>query len=377
MSRMNSLRSRAWRSTECHRPSCSSERARAASCSRATTDRRDWKVRGPFCEGWPIYHAVHDAASGAIYAAAASEWHGAGVWRSSDLGETLGALERGARLRRRRPEAVEGLGAGGGARARARRRARRPASSRAATAARPGRCSARSTASRAASAGTSRRTSRRAISACRRSCRTPTSRPASGPSCRASASSRRRTTARRGRRATAGLRADWPLEDPEVGFCVHKLVMSPVDRERLYQQNHCGMHRSDDGGRSWIEITEGLPTDFGFAAAAHPHDRDTLLRHPARPGPRTRCMPDGHAAVWRTRDAGSTWQRLDRGPAAARRAPRRAARGHGDRHARRRPASTSAPAPARCSRAPTRARAGTRSRATCPAIASVEVAVLA
>ena len=28
-----------------------------------------------------------------------------------------------------------------------------------------------------------------------------------------------------------GLRADWPLEDPEVGYCVHKLVMSPVDRE--------------------------------------------------------------------------------------------------------------------------------------------------
>ena len=26
-----------------------------------------------------------------------------------------------------------------------------------------------------------------------------------------------------------------------------------------------------------------------------------------------RCMPDGHAAVWRTRDAGSTWQQLDRG----------------------------------------------------------------
>src|SRR5437879_11998531 len=51
-------------------------------------DRRDWDVRGPFCEGWPIYHAVFDQASGSIYAAAASEWHGAGVWRSGDLGET-------------------------------------------------------------------------------------------------------------------------------------------------------------------------------------------------------------------------------------------------------------------------------------------------
>src|SRR5713226_5019358 len=51
-------------------------------------DRRTWKARGPLCEGWPIYHAVHDPDSGALYAAAASEWHGAGVWRSSDLGET-------------------------------------------------------------------------------------------------------------------------------------------------------------------------------------------------------------------------------------------------------------------------------------------------
>ena len=31
---------------------------------------------------------MHDAASGDIYAAAASEWHGAGIWRSSDLGES-------------------------------------------------------------------------------------------------------------------------------------------------------------------------------------------------------------------------------------------------------------------------------------------------
>src|ERR1700754_2231706 len=51
-------------------------------------DRRTWRARGPYCEGWPLYHAVHDAESGMIYAAAASEWHGAGVWRSPDLGET-------------------------------------------------------------------------------------------------------------------------------------------------------------------------------------------------------------------------------------------------------------------------------------------------
>jgi hypothetical protein len=51
-------------------------------------DRRDWKMRGPFCEGWPVYHAIYDATTGEIYAAAASEWHGSAVWRSKDLGET-------------------------------------------------------------------------------------------------------------------------------------------------------------------------------------------------------------------------------------------------------------------------------------------------
>jgi photosystem II stability/assembly factor-like uncharacterized protein len=88
--------------------------------------------------------------------------------------------------------------------------------------------------------------------------------------------------------------------------------MSPVDETRLYQQNHVGMHRSDDGGQSWTEITAGLPTEFGFPAAAHPHDRDTFYVIPVDPG-HGRTMPEGRAAVWRTRDAGSTWERLDEG----------------------------------------------------------------
>ena len=50
-------------------------------------DRRDWNLRGPLCEGWPIYHAILGE-DGTIYAAAASEWLGSGVWRSGDLGET-------------------------------------------------------------------------------------------------------------------------------------------------------------------------------------------------------------------------------------------------------------------------------------------------
>jgi hypothetical protein len=80
----------------------------------------------------------------------------------------------------------------------------------------------------------------------------------------------------------------------------------------MYQQNHVGMHRSDDLGHTWTEITEGLPTEFGFAAAAHPHDRDTFYVVPLDPG-HGRTMPEGKATVWQTRDAGSTWRPLRNG----------------------------------------------------------------
>jgi photosystem II stability/assembly factor-like uncharacterized protein len=75
----------------------------------------------------------------------------------------------------------------------------------------------------------------------------------------------------------------------------------------MYQQNHVGMHRSDDAGKSWTEITEGLPGDFGFAAAVHPHDTETFYVIPVDGG-HDRTMHDGKATVWRTRDAGSSWQ---------------------------------------------------------------------
>ncbi len=80
----------------------------------------------------------------------------------------------------------------------------------------------------------------------------------------------------------------------------------------MYQQNHVGVHRSDDSGHSWTEITDGLPSEFGFAAAVHPHDRDTFYVIPLDPG-HARCMPEGQAAVWRTRDGGESWQKLVRG----------------------------------------------------------------
>jgi photosystem II stability/assembly factor-like uncharacterized protein len=274
-------------------------------------DREKWKIRGPYCEAWPIYHAIYDGDSGSIHAAAASEWFGTTVWSSTDLGETW-------------TQSSEGLSYG--------ENGRKLTKVSSITAAH-GRLLAGADQIGIFESGDGGETwslyseidgvpTREGWDG--RDTRPPGDLgvPAMLPDPDDAAhffavvqgigifetTDDGKTWAPRNR----GLRADWPLEEPEVGYCVHKLVQSPTDRERMYQQNHVGMHRSDDAGKSWVEITEGLPTEFGFAAAVHPHDRDTFYVIPLDPG-HGRCMPDGEAAVWRTRDAGSTWQRLDNG----------------------------------------------------------------
>jgi photosystem II stability/assembly factor-like uncharacterized protein len=274
-------------------------------------DRRSWDVRGPFGEGWPIYHAVHDNESGAIYAAAASEWHGAGVWRSGDLGESWELSSEGLNYDHGelKLSKVSGLAAAHG-------RVLAGAEAAGVFESRDGGAHWSLLSTLDGQPG-------------RHAWNDPSNQPPGHlglPAILPHPDDPSRLwvivqgwgifeTTDDGASWTPrnrGLRADWPLENPEVNYCVHKLVMSPVDHDRMYQQNHCGMHRSDDGGRSWTEITEGLPTDFGFAAAVHPHDRDSFYVIPLDPG-HGRTMPDGHAAVWRTSDAGSSWRRLDQG----------------------------------------------------------------
>ncbi len=61
------------------------------------SERREWRLRGPFCGLWPINHVIGEAGTGRLWAAGGGPWQGAGVWRSEDHGGswTLAKLTRG------------------------------------------------------------------------------------------------------------------------------------------------------------------------------------------------------------------------------------------------------------------------------------------
>jgi hypothetical protein len=110
------------------------------------------------------------------------------------------------------------------------------------------------------------------------------------------------------RPSNRGVRAQFlPDPYPEFGQCVHKVVQSRTKPERMYLQNHWGLYRSDDRGESWTDIANGVPSDFGFAMAAHPRDADCAWIVPLE-SDGFRCTPEGKLRVYRTRDAGASWE---------------------------------------------------------------------
>jgi len=104
----------------------------------------------------------------------------------------------------------------------------------------------------------------------------------------------------------SGVRAEFlPEKFPVFGQCVHKVVAAE-NRGVLYQQNHCGVYRSNDG-ESWKEITSDLPSDFGFPiATARVEGRQRVYVAPLQ-GADCRLPEDGHFRVWWSDNEGRSW----------------------------------------------------------------------
>jgi hypothetical protein len=276
-------------------------------------NRDSWTVRGPLCDGWPLHDAIYDAKSGAIFAGGGSNWYGPAVWRSDDLGETwthssegitygddaekvttiwsLATAPGGAMYAGVEPAGLFRSGDGG--------------------------------ATWSHVEGLTNHPSR------------PEWQPGNGglilhsivPSPDDAArvwvgissvgafetSDGGQSWSTRNKGVRAGFMPEGQ-QYPDFGQCVHKLVMAADGGEHLYQQNHCGVYRSTDGGRQWEEVTaNGLPTEFGFPMAAHPRDPGTAWTIPMTEPDAGRFMIGGHAAVYRTNDGGDTLQKSTSG----------------------------------------------------------------
>jgi photosystem II stability/assembly factor-like uncharacterized protein len=106
--------------------------------------------------------------------------------------------------------------------------------------------------------------------------------------------------------ANRGVRAEnLPERYVEAGHNVHRIVRHPATG-RLYRQCYNGTYISDDNGRSWTEVTDGLPSDFGYAIACDPNDADTIFQIPES-GADLRTTVDARLRVFRSRDAGASW----------------------------------------------------------------------
>jgi len=113
----------------------------------------------------------------------------------------------------------------------------------------------------------------------------------------------------------AGVRAQFLPPDqqyPEFGQCVHKIVSHPSNPQRMFLQNHWGLYKSEDGADSWTDIANGVPSDFGFAMEVDPHDAQSAYIIPLE-SDEFRCTPEGKLRVYRTRNAGESWEALSNG----------------------------------------------------------------
>jgi len=90
------------------------------------------------------------------------------------------------------------------------------------------------------------------------------------------------------------------------------VAISAEEPDKLWIQHHNGVFASRDGGHNFTQIDQIDPSTFGFAVAVHPKDGDTAWCVPAVKDEH-RIPTDGKLVVTRTRDGGTSWDKLTAG----------------------------------------------------------------
>lgn len=295
-------------------------------------DRAEWSVDGPHCNLWPINHAIGNPGTGVIWAAGGGDWEGAGVWRSEDRGAswTLSNLAHGqseaffaendevAKLFDWKPSppapftgemsALWSLGRVGDRLYAGSKPAMLLASD-----------DGGETWEKVSSLSDHPSVEDWQPGAAGLVLHTIVADPGNPEKFWLAISAAGvfatedggATWDRRNRLSNAEAcgHHDHPAapRDGQTGHCVHNMVRADGTGDLLYQQNHHGVYRSRDGGRSWDDITEGLPSTFGFPVHVHPRDGATIWTLPLNGDGIGRYPPDAAAAVWKSTDGGESW----------------------------------------------------------------------
>jgi len=113
-----------------------------------------------------------------------------------------------------------------------------------------------------------------------------------------------------------GLKSEY-IPDPtaEVGHCVHRIALHPSKPDTLFMQKHWDVMRSDNAGDTWTEVSGNLPTDFGFPIDVHSHQPETIYVVPIT-SDSLHYPPEGKLRVYRSKTGGNDdkgWEPLTKG----------------------------------------------------------------
>jgi photosystem II stability/assembly factor-like uncharacterized protein len=103
-----------------------------------------------------------------------------------------------------------------------------------------------------------------------------------------------------------------PEPRAEVGHCVHRIAMHPSRPGTLFMQKHWDVMRTDNAGDLWQEVSGNLPTDFGFVIDVHAHEPETIYVVPIK-SDSEHFPPDAKLRVFRSRTGGNEWEPLTKG----------------------------------------------------------------
>jgi hypothetical protein len=88
--------------------------------------------------------------------------------------------------------------------------------------------------------------------------------------------------------------------------------MHPSRPDVLFMQKHWDVMRSDNAGDLWHEVSDNLPSDFGFPIVVHAHEPETIYVVPIK-SDSEHYPPDGKLRVYRSKTGGNDWEALTNG----------------------------------------------------------------